>query len=267
MSLLDQIAGGKIAAPRRTMLYAVHGWGKSWFASLASKPIVIPTEEGVNDIACDAFFKLRNPRRCKTYAEFMACIETLYIEPSLTYQTVIVDTVDWLEKLIWAHVAKQHGVSSIAQIDYQRGYDYAITHWQDVLSGLDALRTERSMAIILLAHASTEKFRNPETDTYERFTPRLHWKASNIVQEWCDEVLFGDYKVYTASKDEGFNKTRVQGIGAGDRVIRTQERPFHVAKNRLGLPYEIALPADKSKAWSTYHDVCGVCQNEQSSAA
>jgi hypothetical protein len=33
----------------------------------------------------------------------------------------------------------------------------------------------------------------------------------------------------------------VQGIGTGERIIRTTERPAHVAKNRLNLPDEISL--------------------------
>jgi len=71
--------------------------------------------------------------------------------------------------------------------------------------------------------------------------PRLHKTASALVTEWCDEVLFATYKVFTKSTDEGFNRTRAQGIGSGERVLRTVERPAHLAKNRLNLPDELPL--------------------------
>ena len=46
-----------------------------------------------------------------------------------------------------------------------------------------------------------------------------------MVQEWCDEVLFATYKVYTKQTDEGFDRKRSQGIGTGERIIRTVGAP------------------------------------------
>jgi len=108
------------------------------------------------------------------------------------------------------------------------------------------------MIIVLIAHAKIERFENPETDTYDRYVPRLHRLASAMIQEWCDEVFFATYKVYTKKSDEGFNRTRTHGIGTGERIIRTTERPAHVAKNRLNLPDELPLDWEAySKYFST----------------
>ena len=48
-------------------------------------------------------------------------------------------------------------------------------------------------------------------------------------------------KVHTKQTEEGFDKTRTRGIGTGDRIIRTTERPAHMAKNRMSLPEEMPL--------------------------
>ena len=124
---------------------------------------------------------------------------------------------------------------------YAKGYVFALDAWREVLAGLDALRSERGMQVILIAHAAVEKFANPETETYDRYAPRLNKHASALVQEWCDEVLFATYRVLTKSTDEGFNRKRIQGVGSGERVLKATERPAHVAKNRLGLPDELPL--------------------------
>ena len=100
--------------------------------------------------------------------------------------------------------------------------------------------------VVLIAHAKIERFENPETETYDRYVPRLHKLASQVVQEWCDEVLFATYKVYTKVTDEGFNRKKAKGCGTGERIIRTAERPAHVAKNRLNLPDELSLD------WNSY---------------
>ena len=46
---------------------------------------------------------------------------------------------------------------------------------------------------------------------------------------------------HTKQTDEGFDNTRTRGIGTGDRILRTTERPAHMAKNRLSLPEEMPL--------------------------
>jgi len=234
MQMLKQIQRGKTNTPRRALLYGTHGVGKSTYGSMADKPIFIQPEDGLGGIECDRF-----PLATR-YGDVLNALGELYTQEH-GYRTVVIDSLDWLERLIWTDVCEKRGVESIEDIGYGKGYVFALTQWREVLSGLDALRNERSMTIILIAHAQIEKFPNPETDTYDRYSPRLHKQASALVQEWCDEVLFATYAVHTKTTDEGFGRKRVQGIGTGERIIRTTERPAHVAKNRLNLPDEIPL--------------------------
>jgi hypothetical protein len=220
--------------PRRVMLYGTHGIGKSTFGSMAEKPVFIATEEGVNDIECDSF------PLASSFGHVMASLESLYTDEH-DYQTVIIDSLDWLERLIWADVCRDHAVEHIEQIGYAKGYSYAISKWQMVLNALSALRVDRRMAVILIAHAKVEKFENPETAPYDRYAPNLHKLASALIQEWSDEVLFATYKVHAVKVDESFNKAKHNGISTGERIIRTTERPAHLAKNRLSLPEELPL--------------------------
>lgn len=245
MGLLESVAGGKVRQPRRILLYGTRGIGKSTWPVQAPSPIYIPTEEGLADIDCEAFFKRRDPPRCTSFKEYMDCLAELY-SADHAYQTVVTDSLDWLEELIHADVCRARGVQQITDIKWQEGYRFAQVQWREVLAGLDALRTHRGMTVVLLAHSQIDKCRNPETETYDRYSPKLHKLASDIIQEWADEVLFATYKVYTAKQDEGFNRTRAIGVGAGERVIRTTEKPAHLAKNRLNLPDE--LPLD----WTAY---------------
>jgi len=234
MTPLQSIHKGRVKAPRRTLLYGVHGVGKSTFGAMADKPVFISTEDGLSDIACDRF------PLAEKYTDVLIALGALYTEEH-EYRTVVVDSLDWLERLIWADVCAKRSVESIEDIGYAKGYVFALTQWREILTGLNALRNERSMSVVLIAHAKIEKFNNPETDPYDRYSPKLHRLASAIVQEWCDEVLFAAYRVHTKSTDEGFNRKRTVGIGTGERIIRTTERPSHLAKNRLSLPDEMPL--------------------------
>lgn len=240
MSLLNEISGGKIKKPHRILLYGTAGIGKSTFGAMADKPIFVPTEDRQAHLDCDAFFKRRVPARCTSLDEFNNCLATLYSEEH-KYKTVVIDTLDWLEQLIFADVCRFRKVTSINEIKFEDGQKSALIQWGEILAGLDALLNVRDMTVILLAHPEIEKFKNPETDTYNLYTPKLHKLASAMIREWCDEVLFATYKVYTATTDEGFGKTRAKGVGSGERVIRTTERPSHIAKNSLNMPDEIPL--------------------------
>lgn len=233
MNIAD-IQTGRTASPRRVMLYGVHGVGKSTFGSMAETPIVIQTEEGLNDIGVDRF------PLATTYDDVKNALVSLYSEDH-DYKTVVIDSLDWLERLIHARVCQDKSVKSIEDIGYAKGYIFALNLWREVLEGLVALRADRGMSIILIAHAAIEKFNNPETDPYDRYAPRLNRHASALVQEWCDEVLFATYAVKTKSTDEGFNRKRARGVSDGARILRTTERPAHVAKNRLNLPEEMPL--------------------------
>ena len=237
--LLEQITTGRSTAPRRLMLYGTHGVGKSTFASHAPKPVFIQTEDGLGEIECDKFPLIT------TFDEAMQALSELYTDKH-AFRTVVVDSLDWLARLIWAEVCRKRNVESIEDIGYAKGYVFALTQWREFLEGLTALRSDRGMMVVLIAHARIERFENPETESYDRYVPRLHRLASQIVQEWCDEVLFANFKVYTKQTDEGFNRKRTHGIGTGERILRTVERPAHVAKNRLNLPEE--MPLD----WSEY---------------
>jgi hypothetical protein len=239
MKLLEQVQSGRSPAPRRVMLYGTHGIGKSTFAAMAEKPVFIQTEDGLGEIDC-AKFPLAT-----TFDQAMKALSELYSEKH-AFRTVVVDSLDWLERIIWAEVCRKRNVESIEDIGYAKGYTFALTQWREFLEGLTSLRTDKGMTAVLIAHARIERFENPETESYDRYVPRLHKLAAAVVQEWCDEVLFATYKVYTKQTDEGFDRKRTQGLGTGERVIRTVERPAHVAKNRLNLPDE--LPLD----WNAY---------------
>jgi len=241
--LVDKIWTGVRRAPRRTFLYGVEGIGKSTFGAQAPLAVIQPTEDGLNDIACGS--KLP---KAESFDEVMANLAELYTEPH-EFKTYVLDTLDWLEVLIWQKLCKDKGVSSIEEFGYGKGYLFALEYWRQFRDGLDALRNDRGMSIILLAHAKIEKFQNPETDGYDRYQPKLHKLAAAVIQEWCDEVLFAGYKVHTREVKDGF-KTVKKGVGTSDgRIIRTTERPYCMAKNRLGLPEEIPFSWDQYAAY------------------
>ena len=227
-----KITRGKTVVPRRVLLYGTHGIGKSSWAAQAPDVLFLNLEDGLADIDC------AKTERINEWDQFSDAIVWL-AQQKHDFRTVAIDTVDWLETLIHKEVAKQAGKNSIADIGYGNGYKQANAYWAKMIRGLDWLRMEHGMTIILLAHSEIKKHQDPLLDSYDRYQPALHEQASATLQEWCDEVFFASYRVYTRKEDQGFKKERTIASGASERYLRCVETPAALAKNRLNMPGEI----------------------------
>lgn len=243
---LESIQRGRQSRPPRVLLYGVEGIGKSTFGSKAPKPIFIQTEDGLDEINCDRF-----PLATKLDDVFTA-LRTLKTEQH-DYETVVIDSLDWLERLVWDKLCEQYSVASIEKVDggYARGYMLALTLWRELLDYLNALRA-RGMVVILIAHSKVERFEDPESSPYDRYSPRLHKHAGALINEWCDAVLFATRKMRTQSEDAGFNRKRTVahaiGKDGGERIMRAYGSPSCVAKNRYGIAEEMPL------SWNAFVD-------------
>jgi len=203
---------GSAALPPRLVIHGPHGVGKSTFASQAPNPIFVPTEDGLDAIPVSAF------PLCKVYAEVLDALRSL-ASGDHDYQTVVLDSADWLESLIWAHTAKVNGHDTIEDFGYGKGYVLALEHWRKILSALDYLRTERRMGSIIICHTEIKRFDSPESDPYDRYQLKLNARASGVVQEWADIVGFANHRVVVKETDAGFNKKTRRGVSTGQRML------------------------------------------------
>ena len=107
--MLETIQRGKQARPPRVLLYGVEGIGKSTFGSQAPKPIFLQTEDGLDEIDCDRF-----PLATK-FDDVIAALKSLAAEKH-DYESVVIDSLDWLERLVWDKLCQQYGVESGATV-------------------------------------------------------------------------------------------------------------------------------------------------------
>ena len=239
MSMLENIQTGRENKPPRIMVYGQEGVGKSTLGASAPDPIFIQTEDGLGEIDTSKF------PLAGTLSDVLAELTALRDEEH-NFRTVVIDSLDWLERLIFDEVCKEFGVRSIEKADggYGKGYVDALVHWRKVLALLDDLRNKRGMMVILLAHAKVERFEDPENIAYDRYAPRLHKHAASLISEWVDAVLFAAKRL-RVSKD-GDSRAIAAPIGAdgGERILRTNGSPACLAKNRFSLPNEIPLRWD-----------------------
>ncbi len=237
--------------PPRILIYGPEGVGKTKFGVQSEKPVFIQTEDGL--IAHPEVAKFAP---AKTYDQFIKNLEEVAFE-NHDYKTLVIDSLDWLEPLIWQQVCIENNVKSIEDAlgGFNKGKDTAAQDiWRDYLSKLDHINKERKMTIIQIAHSQIKPYNGPDTQAYDRFSIKLHENKSGngaaaLLFEYSDIVLFANFYVgITKDVLPGSTtkkpKERVRGVGSGERVLYTEERPAFRCKNRFGLPEQIPFDAE-----------------------
>jgi hypothetical protein len=236
----------RVVGPALTLIYGPPGTGKTTAALTYPKPVLIPVEEGVpaswpdgRPMEVDQF----DPPQ--TYAEFIDNINT--VGSSDEFQTLIVDTLDKLEPMIWRHICEAHNVSSIEDVQggFGKGYAAAAEEWASLIQLLKDLVKYKGMHVVMLAHSDAMKFSPPGMESYDKYQVRLNKKAAAIVVDECGVVCFINHSVTIKEVKAAFGKVEKHAEGGGNRIAAFDNRPAYVAKNQRGIPDELILPAKK----------------------
>lgn len=236
---LSSISRGKRIRAPKIIIYGGPKIGKSTFGASIDGAIFIQTEEGL-----DALDVARFPLAQK-YQDVLDALNVLATTEH-EFKALVVDSLDWMEGLLWQHVCDQHNVKSIELVGggYGKGYLEAAKLWVDLFTALDYLRNERGMPIVLIAHDINSKMTPPDGEPYNYAELKLHTRAAALVKEWADCIAYATEKTYMKKDDLGFNKKHVRAVGSNQRVLVVGKNPAYVTGNRYGMQDEISLDWD-----------------------
>lgn len=226
---LESISRTKRVAAPKIVIGGPGKIGKTTFAAMAPDAIGILTEDGAHSVDAQAF------PLCKSLDDVYSAIGVLYNEPH-EFKYVFLDSLDWLEPLLHAHVCKANGWKEIEQPGYGRGYIAAADEWIKLLAGFEALRNEKGMGVIFIAHDKVKAINSPMHDQpYDSYVLKLHDRASALIKEWADILAFANYNVLTSVTDKGFGQKEAKAKTTGERILHVEPHPAHFGGNRFGL--------------------------------
>lgn len=228
---LTSIRTGRRRTADRILLAGTEGVGKTTWAADAPAPIFIPAEDGIGELDVASFPKP------ESFADVLEAIRELR-RTQHNYKTVVIDTVDAVEPLVWAELCAMNKWENIEAPGYGKGYALTGDSWRRMLVELEGLQGDKNMDVILLAHTAIKPFSNPAGADYSRYEIKLHRVAAALLKEWTKVNLFAVHEEFT-KKDK--NEMKVKGVSTGRRVVHTQRTAAWDAKNRYGLPPELPL--------------------------
>ena len=235
---LSNLKASKNILPPRVVLYGTAKVGKTTFASTIPNNLLLDVEGGSGAVNIARVER----ESLDSYDKFMAVLKSVY-EQKHDFTCLTVDTLDLLEQIIFMQAAKEHGKSSIADVGYGAGYVTAVNIWKQVLQGLDMLREERKMMILLIGHDVVRRHDDPISESYDRYNINLHEKTGSIIKAWADIIAFVNNDVLIKTDDVGFNQ-KVKRAKGGERALHLVESPAFIAGNRYGLPPEVPFTWD-----------------------
>lgn len=233
---LSSLRSTKRSDPPIMLLYGVDGIGKTSLAAEFPSPIFLGTEgerppsdvdlptpgviTSLNDVF-DVFGELLEPDNNGNLQH--------------DFKTVIVDSLDGLEPLIWRATCARLGLNSIEDAGFGKGYVEADTEWNEYLSAVAAL-AQAGIYVVQLAHPEIVRFDSPTTDPYSRYQPKLHKRANALVREKADVVAFMNYRISIKEKEVARQTKVSHAEGGKERQIHLSEGAGFNAKNRFSMP-------------------------------
>ena len=202
--------------------------GKSTFAASAPNSIGILTEDGLSGIDAQAF------PLATTLDEVYSAIATLLNEPH-DFQSVFVDSLDWMEPLVHQLVCKVNGWKDIESPGFGKGYVAAVSEWRNLLDGFEALRTQRGMAVVLICHVKQKRIESPTHEGYDAWVLKLNDRATGLVSEWADIVGFAAHRIAIKQTDAGFGNKENKARALNERVLHIAPHPAYPSGSRFGL--------------------------------
>lgn len=259
---LSSISRTRHATPPRILIFGPEKCGKSTFFaggmvngkvhSSAPRPIFIRTEDGLNGLDVEAF------PLAESYGQVIEALSVLAAEKH-EYKTVVIDSADWLERLIHQYVietcptdVKGTKTMESAHGGYGKAYGIAMNYWRDILSALDYLNKQRGMLVGIICHSTVTSFNDPNADQpYDRIETKLHKPkngtgARDLVSEWVDVIGFARREAFATkiTTPDGKQVVRGKELNGSETKLHLVGSASFVAGNRYSLPETIPLSWD-----------------------
>jgi AAA domain len=218
------------------VIHGAEGRGKTTLAAKFPAPLFLLLERGLpRGVTVDAIDGINS------FGQVMGALRELYQAKDSAHQTLVVDTIDQLEALIHQDVCAENRWANIETPAFGKGWVACDAGWRQFLRAITALRDQRNMIIVMVAHCAVERVEDPRAPSYTSYQLRLHRRARGLVMDAADIIGFLADDLRTVSENGGFRE-RTRASASPTRFFYVEGSPAFAAKNRYAMPGRIEVP-------------------------
>lgn len=240
MSLIT--TSGIVKRPKIIVLFGVESVGKTEFATKFPSPFFIDFEGASRRYPVE--------RILPSDKDYFAVKEWLMNHDNVkNHKTLIIDSLDWVERAMSKALCEKAKVTNVQDLGgYGKWVEVLNAEWISFVNTLRDLIEKTQIDLVMTSHYEVKRFDDPITMApYDRYIMKLMPKHGALIREWVEAVLFANFQTF--SKVKSVTDSKGKGIGSGLRVLYTEKRPAHDAKNRYSLPYEMPMDYETLMAY------------------
>lgn len=224
-----KIERGVSRGAARVVLYGTEGIGKSTLAAQFPNPVILDTEDGTRQIDCARV-------RCSDWMTLQGAMVDLGGNAQ-GFETVVVDSVDWAERLALEHMLRKDGKRSVEDYGFGKGF-VKLAEVMSAFLGMADNLIDRGLNVVFVGHSTVKRTTPPDLDEgWDRYELKLSRQVAPLVKEWADALLFANYRTRLVEGTDG----RTRAKGGKERILFAERTAAWDAKNRYGLPAELPM--------------------------
>lgn len=233
-------AGASKQMPAKIVIYGEPKTGKTTFAAQADDVFFINVEGGLDYLPN----QVRSTPHITSWKELQGWLNHIFSDDSFTCGTIVIDSLDWVERIIQDERVKQEGAESITDSNvkafaFYKGVSECAEQAMKVFKWLDAIYKKKKIPAIIIAHSQVKNIDLPSQEPYSRHQMKMSKALSAKTEEWADLILMAGYSFHVDKDGKAISEPK--------RVLFAGGSAAWVGGGRMPLPKEMPLNYDNLK--------------------